>query len=61
MSYRIEKIAWVDERAGRGEERDGEARRKRLKMMAASRAAGPAVHFGIGKSLGGSKVGTVAA
>jgi hypothetical protein len=61
MSYRIEKIAWVDEQSARGEERDGEARRKRLRMMIGSRTAGPAVRFGVGKSLGGGKVGTVAA
>ena len=61
MSYRIEKIAWVDEQSARGEERDGEARRKRLRMMTGSRTAGPAVRFGVGKSLGGGKVGTVAA
>ena len=45
LSFRIERIAWVDERASRGEERGGEARRKRLKAMMDSRAldAGPVI------------------
>ena len=33
MSFKIEKIAWVDEKAGKGEERGGEARRKRLRAL----------------------------
>ena len=31
MSFRIEKMSWVDEGAGYGEERGAEARRKRMK------------------------------
>lgn len=37
MSYKVEKIAWVDEGIGRGEERGGEARRKRLRAMLQTR------------------------
>ena len=33
MSFKVEKIAWVDEKTSMGEERGGEARRKRLKAM----------------------------
>ena len=33
LSYKIEKIEWVDEKASRGEERGGEARRKRLRAL----------------------------
>ena len=47
MSFMVESIAWVDERASRGEERGGEARRKRLKMLNGSRAAasGDRIHL----------------
>lgn len=40
MSFRIEKISWVDEGAGYGEERGAEARRKRMKTRQ-SMAPGP--------------------
>ena len=60
LSYRIEKIAWVDEKASQGEERTGEARRKRLKMST-GKGNGPLLRLGLGKSLGASKVGTVVA
>ncbi|KAF6230522.1 hypothetical protein HO133_004866 [Letharia lupina] len=60
LSYRIEKIAWVDEKASQGEERGGEARRKRLRMTT-GKGNGPALRLGLGKSLGASKVGMVAA
>ena len=60
LSYRIEKIAWVDEKASQGEERGGEARRKRLKMTT-GKGSGPSFRLGLGKSLGVSKVGMVAA
>lgn len=33
VSFNIEKIAWVDEGLSRGEERGGEARRKRLRVF----------------------------
>lgn len=33
MSFKIERIEWVDEGRAKGEERGGEARRKRLKNM----------------------------
>ena len=60
LSYRIEKMAWVDEKASRGEERSGEARRKRLKMMT-GKGSGPSLRLGLGKSLGVSKVGIATA
>ena len=60
LSYRIEKIAWVEEKASRGEERGGEARRKRLKMTT-GKGTGPALRLGLGKTLGASKVGMAAA
>ncbi len=60
LSYRIEKIAWIDERASQGEERGGEARRKRLKMTT-GRGAGPPLRLPLGNFLGTSKVGMVAA
>lgn len=40
MSFKIERMAWVDEGAGYGEERGGEARRKRMKSRQ-SMARGP--------------------
>lgn len=33
MSFKIERIDWVDEGSSKGQERGGEARRKRLKSM----------------------------
>ena len=33
MSFRIEKVEWVDEKVGKGEGRTGEARRKRMKTL----------------------------
>ena len=60
LSYRIEKIAWVDEKASRGEERGGEARRKRLKMTT-GKGIGPTLRLGLGRSLGASKFGMAAA
>ncbi|KAL8827779.1 MAG: hypothetical protein Q9170_006874 [Blastenia crenularia] len=33
MSFRIERIEWVDEGVGKGEERTGEARRKRMRGL----------------------------
>ena len=61
LSYRIEKIAWVDEKGGCGEERDGESRRKRLKMTSGSRATAPALRLGMGKALGKARLATAAA
>lgn len=60
LSYRIEKISWVDEKSSRGEERGGEARRKRLKMTT-GKGTGPPLRLGLGKSLNASKLGMVAA
>ena len=60
LSYRIEKITWVDEKAAQGEERSGEARRKRLKMTT-GRGTGPSLRLGLGKSLSAGRVGMVAA
>jgi hypothetical protein len=36
MSFKIERIDWVDEGVAKGEERGGEARRKRLRSMMSS-------------------------
>ena len=57
MSFKVEKISWVDEGVGRGEERGGEARRKRLKalMTPPSLIQGPSVKFSTkGWNAGGS-------
>ncbi len=65
MSYRIEKIQWVDEGAGRGEERTAAARRKRLRTALGPDYIGPALRLGLGRSLGkpleSAKIGAVAA
>lgn len=61
MSYRIEKMAWADEGAGRGEERDAESRRKRLKMMTGLRVAAPTRRLGGGRPLDKAQVATAAA
>lgn len=47
MSFKIEKAAWVDGGAGKGEERGGEARRKRMKTLAGwqAMATGPSVRL----------------
>lgn len=47
MSFKIEKAAWVDGGAGKGEERGGEARRKRMKTLASWQAMtiGPPVRL----------------
>ena len=60
LSYRIEKMVWVDEKAAQGEERSGEARRKRLRLTT-GKGAGPPLRLGLGRSLGAVKVGMVAA
>jgi len=39
LSFKIEKIEWVDEKSSRGEERGGEARRKRLRALMDRRSA----------------------
>lgn len=45
LSFMIQRLAWVKEKASRGEERGGEARRKRMSATMDSRAkiAGPAI------------------
>ena len=45
MSFQVLRIDWVEEGAGRGEERGGEARRKRLRnlMQTGKICTGPAV------------------
>ena len=56
LSFMILKIGWVDERAGRGQERSGEARRKRLRGLMGGRTArvGPMVRLelGMGRGIG---------
>lgn len=63
LSFRIEKVEWVDEKADRGEERDGETRHKRLKMMSlgSKGAAAPAIKMTTGKGVGRALVATAAA
>lgn len=56
MSYRIEKIAWVNERSGRGQERGAEAKRRRITALISRRDAGPPLRLGIGKKVGAPKV-----
>ena len=45
MSFKIHRIDWVDDGVGRGEERSGEARRKRLRtlMQTGRICTGPAI------------------
>lgn len=45
MSFKVHRIDWVDEGVGRGEERSGEARRKRLRtlMQSGRICTGPAM------------------
>lgn len=38
LSYKVDSIAWVDEKSRIGEERGGEARRKRLRAMDSAKA-----------------------
>ncbi len=47
MSFKIDKITWVNEGIGKGEERGGEARRKRLRAIFETRtmAAGPGLQL----------------
>ena len=49
LSFKIEKIGWIDEGAERGEERGGEARRKRMRTMAGwrSMATGPPLRLNL--------------
>lgn len=64
MSFMIEKITWIDEGAGNGEERNGEARRKRMKNMAAGQGAttGPPLRLNVMKKPGsGTDVAAVGA
>ena len=52
MSFMVEKIAWVDEGAGNGEERTGEARRKRMKGLTNYQgvAKGPPLRLTVAKT-----------
>ena len=64
MSFMIESMAWVNEKAGRGEERNGDARRKRLKMLNGSRAAasGSKLHLdALSKNMGTMQAGSAVA
>lgn len=52
VSFKIEKLAWVDE-GGRGaEERGGEARRKRMRFGGKSTGLGPGIKLPLGKRKG---------
>ncbi|KLJ05579.1 hypothetical protein EMPG_10934 [Blastomyces silverae] len=60
MSFKIERIDWVDEGGSKGEERGGEARRKRLRsMMRSGRICTPGGMKGRGgvELRNGSKIG----
>ena len=62
LSYKIEKIAWVDEKASRGEERGGEARRKRLRALMDTRAVDVGAAFSmnfLARDLGAMKTTAV--
>ncbi len=50
MSFKIEKLAWVDGGTSKGEERGGEARRKRIRALLQSRTmyAGPGLKLQVG-------------
>ena len=64
LSFKIERITWVDEGAGKGEERSGEARRKRLKVLIGLRdiARGRPVRLNlVARDLGGMQPAAVAA
>ena len=64
MSFKIENMSWVDEGAGNGEERSGEARRKRLKglMNLTKMAAGPPFRLNlVERSLSEMKPAAIAA
>jgi len=47
LSFRVVKMAWVDEKGGRGEERGGGSRRRRLKLAAGSRSVAPPLRVGV--------------
>lgn len=58
MSFKVERVEWVDEGSTRGEERSGEARRKRLRnMMQTGRiCTGPTLKRMRRLTLGGSQL-----
>lgn len=47
VSFKIEKIAWVDEGAENSEERGGEARRKRMRFSGMRAGLGPGIKSGL--------------
>lgn len=72
LSFRVEKMAWVDEGVGRGEERGGGARRRRLRFHLGTAVGGVKggggglaarpLRLGVGKGVGrvgGREVGVV--
>ena len=65
MSVKIEKVAWVDEKLGKAEERGGEARRKRLRALeesTKSASSGPKVSMSfVTKDAGRIQSGVAAA
>lgn len=63
LSFKIEKIEWVDEKSSRGEERGGEARRKRLRALMDRRSVDVGAAFSmnfLARELGAMKTMTVA-
>ena len=66
MSFRIEKVRWVDTSSDRSEERTAVARRRRLQDNSmGSRGKGPGLRLGLWRQLGGKvengRIGVVAA
>lgn len=52
LSFRVEKMAWVDEKGGCGEERGGGSRRRRLNATVGYKMAAPPLRLGIGRGVG---------
>ena len=58
VSFRVEKIAWVDGGVSNAEERGGEARRKRMKFSGTRTALGPGIKLTLGrKKIGAESTG----
>jgi len=49
VSFKIERMAWVDEGVGRAEERGGAARRKRMRFGGLRTGLGPGIKLPLGK------------
>ena len=60
VSYRIEQMTWVDQKADQGEKRVAESRHKRMKTPAEYHSM-PPLRLGMGTTLGKTMVATAAA